>query len=136
VTSRITAKRITLDPDPYEAFNVSLGFRVGSLVIVSGQTAIGAQGDVIGVGDFDVQAREVFRNLERVLKAGGSSMDQVVKVTIYLTDMRNFPAVVKLRAKYFRPPYPADTVVEVSQLGLPGLLIEVEALALVDGEID
>jgi reactive intermediate/imine deaminase len=123
-------EQIRLDPDPYEPFRLSQGFRVGELVIVSGQAAIDEQGSVVGVGDFDAQAEQVFRNLARVLEAGGSSLDRVVKVTIFLTDMANFPKVVALRGTWFSEPYPADTIVEVTSLALPELEIEIEAIAV------
>jgi reactive intermediate/imine deaminase len=123
-------EQIRLDPDPYESFRLSQGFRVGDLVIVSGQAAIDENGGLVGVGDFDAQAEQVFRNLERVLGAGGSSLDRIVKVTIYLTDMGNFPKIVELRGKWFTPPYPADTIVEVPSLALPELEIEIEATAV------
>jgi reactive intermediate/imine deaminase len=123
-------EQIRLDPDPYEPFRLSQGFRVGDLVIVSGQAAIDQDGHIVGVGDFDAQAEQVFRNLTRVLEAAGSGLDRVVKVTIYLTDMGNFPKIVELRGTWFTPPYPADTIVEVSALALPGLEIEIEAIAV------
>ena len=123
-------EQIRLDPDPYEPFRLSQGFRVGDLVIVSGQAAIDQDGHIVGVGDFDAQAEQVFRNLTRVLAAAGSGLDRVVKVTIYLTDMGNFPKIVDLRGTWFTPPYPADTIVEVSALALPGLEIEIEAIAV------
>lgn len=91
--------QIRVDPDPYEPFRLSQGFRVGDLVIVSGQAAIDEHGALVGVGDFDAQAEQTFRNLRRVLEAGGSSLDRVVKVTIFLTDMGNFPKIVDLRGK-------------------------------------
>ncbi len=121
---------IRLDPDPYEPFRLSQGFRVGDLLLVSGQAAIDEHGGLVGVGDFDAQAEQVFRNLQRVLEAGGSSLERVVKVTIYLTDMGNFPKIVELRGKWFTPPYPADTIVEVTALALPELEIEIEAIAV------
>jgi enamine deaminase RidA (YjgF/YER057c/UK114 family) len=65
-----------------------------------------------------------------VLEAGGSSLERVVKVTIFLTDMSNFPKIVELRGKWFTPPYPADTIVEVTSLALPELQIEIEAVAV------
>ena len=123
-------EQIRLDPDPYEPFRLSQGFRVGDLVIVSGKAAIDQDGHIVGVGDFDAQAEQVFRNLARVLEAAGSGLDRVVKVTIYLTDMANFPKIVDLRGTWFTPPYPADTIVEVSALALPGLEIEIEAIAV------
>ena len=113
------AQQIRLDPDPLEPYLLSQGFRVGDLVIVSGQAALDEQGNVVGAGDFDAQAEQVFRNLSRVLEAGGSSLDRVVKVTIFLTDMANFGKIVELRRRWFTPPYPADTIVEVSALALP-----------------
>ena len=76
------------------------------------------------------QAEQTFRNLQRVLEAGGSSLDRVVKVTIFLTDMGNFPKIVDLRGRWFTPPYPADTIVEVTSLALPELQIEIEAIAV------
>jgi 2-iminobutanoate/2-iminopropanoate deaminase len=87
------------------------------------------------VGDFDAQAEQTFANVRRVLELGGSSMEKIVKVTIYLTDMGNFPKIVELRGRHFSEPYPADTIVEVSALALSELMIEIEAIALVQGEI-
>ncbi len=121
---------IRLDPDPYEPYRLSQGFRVGDLLLISGQAAIDENGALVGVGDFDAQAEQVFRNLQRVLEAGGSSLDRVVKVTIFLTDMANFPRIVELRGTWFTPPYPADTIVEVTSLALPELEIEIEAIAV------
>lgn len=123
------AQQIRLDPDPLEPYRLSQGFRVGDLVITSGQAAIDEDGRLVGVGDFDAQAEQTFRNLARVLEAGGSSLSRVVKVTIFLTNMGNFPKIVGLREKWFTLPYPADTIVEVSSLALPELEIEIEAIA-------
>ena len=124
-------QQIRLDPDPLEPYALSQGFRVGELVIVSGQAAIDQQGQIVGAGDFDAQAEQTLRNLARVLEAGGSSLERIVKVTIFLTDMSNFPKIVELRKRWFTPPYPADTIVEVSSLALPELEIEIEAIATV-----
>jgi 2-iminobutanoate/2-iminopropanoate deaminase len=130
-SARVTELQpITLDPDPLEPYFLSQGFRVGDLVIVSGQAALDGSGVVVGVGDFDAQAEQTFRNLARVLEAGGSSLERVVKVTIYLTDMSKFPKIVELRQRWFTPPYPADTIVEVRALALPELEIEIEAIAV------
>ena len=123
-------QQIRLDPDPFEPYALSQGFRVGDLVIVSGQAALDEQGRIVGAGDFDAQAEQTFRNLARVLEAGGSSLERIVKVTIFLTDMANFPKIVELRRRWFSPPYPADTIVEVSSLALAGLEIEIEAIAV------
>ena len=123
-------EQIATDPDPYAAFRLSQAIRVGDLLFVSGQTAIAPDGTVTGVGDFDAQAEQVFRNLRAVLEAGGSSLDRVVKVTIFLTDMGNFQKIVALRERWFSKPYPADTIVQILALALPELEIEIEAVAL------
>ena len=133
--SMTQAKRIHMVPDNYEPFNIALGYRVGNLVFISGQAAIDDQGRPLGAGDFDAQAAQAFANLRKVLEAAGSSMKKIVKVNIYLTDMSNFPKIVALRAKHFSKPYPADTIVEVRALALPELMIEIEAMALVEGEV-
>jgi 2-iminobutanoate/2-iminopropanoate deaminase len=129
------AIRIKTDPDPYEAFRLAQAYRVDNMIYVSGQTAINMQGKVIGVGDFDAQAAQTFENLQAVLRAGGSDLSKVIKVTIFLKDMGNFEKMVALRKKYFSPPYPADTIVEITGLALPELEIEIEAMAFVEGEI-
>lgn len=129
------AYRITTDPDPYEQFAISLGYRVGNLLFISGQASLDQKGNLVGVGDFDAQAEQSFKNLERVLKAGGSSLDKVVKVTIYMTDISQFPKIVALRKRFFSKPYPADTIVEVKALGLPELQIEIEAIAIAKGRM-
>ncbi|MEZ5565048.1 MAG: RidA family protein [Gammaproteobacteria bacterium] len=129
------AEAIKLEPDPLLPFRIASGYRVGDLVITSGQAAIDESGKLVGIGDFDAQAAQTFSNLKRVLEAGGSSLEQVIKVTIYLTDMQHFPKIVELRGQYFRAPWPADTIVEVRSLALPELMIEIEATALATGSI-
>lgn|SRR5690606_21087557 len=124
--------QIKITPDTYAPFNLAQGYRVGDLLFISGQTAIDDNGQLIGIGDFDVQAQKAFENLEKVLKAGGSSLKNVVKVTILLRDMSNFNKIVKLREKHFTKPYPADTICEVSSLFSSEALIEIEAIAVAD----
>lgn len=124
-------RQVATDPDPYAPYRISQAIRFGDLVFVSGQAAIDENG-LVGVGDFDAQADQAFRNLQAVLKAAGSGLDRVLKVTIFLTDMAaNFPKIVDLRGRWFSEPYPADTIVEVTSLALPELEIEIEAVAAV-----
>jgi 2-iminobutanoate/2-iminopropanoate deaminase len=127
------AQQLSTPKDPLAPYRISQAFRVGDLIITSGQAAINDDGELVGVGDFAAQAEQTFHNLASVLEAGGSSLAQVVKVTIYLTDMQHFPEIVALRERYFTAPYPADTIVEVRSLALPELMIEIEATALAEG---
>lgn len=130
------ARRVQTDPDFYAPFLISQAVQAGNLLFLSGQAAINEAGEVVGEGDFDAQAEQVFRNLQSVLQAGGSDLDRVIKVNIYVTDMSYFPRIVELREKHFSHPYPADTIVEVSALGLPELMLEIEAIAVIDGEVE
>ncbi|ESH93697.1 endoribonuclease L-PSP [Cupriavidus sp. HPC(L)] len=127
-------EQVRTNPDPYAPFLLSQGIRVGNLVFISGQAAIGDDGNIVGRGDFDKQAEQAFRNLQRALEAAGSSLDRVAKVTIFLKSMDNFGKIVALRRKWFSAPYPADTIVEISSLYSPEALIEIEAIAVAEGE--
>ena len=122
-------------PDPYEAFNIAQAYRAGDFIFVSGQAALDLEGNIVGEGDFGAQAVQAFENLRAVLLAAGSGLDKLIKVNIYVTDMANFETVVAMRERYFSPPWPADTLVEVSALALPELMIEIEGVALADGEV-
>jgi 2-iminobutanoate/2-iminopropanoate deaminase len=124
--------KISIDPDPYAPFRLAQGYRVGELLFISGQAAIDGNGQLVGIGDFDAQAKQAFENLDRVLHAGGSSLKNVIKVTIFLTDMGYFDRIVELRGQWFTAPYPADTIVEVSSLYSPDAMIEIEAIAVAD----
>ena len=129
------AVRIKTEPDFYAPYKVSQGFRVGDLIFVSGQAAVDDSGNIVGVGDFEAQARQTYKNLARVLEAGGSGLAKIVKMNVYIKEMGNFATILALREEYFSPPYPAETLVEVSALALPELEVEIEAVALADGEL-
>ena len=123
-------QRIVTDPDPYEPYLLSQGIRFGNLVFISGQAGYGDDGRIVA-GGFRGQGEQAFSNLDRALKAGGSSLGSVTKVTIFVTDMGNFDTVLELRRKFFSPPYPADSIVEVKALYTPDAMIEIEAMAAV-----
>lgn len=82
-------------------------------------------------GGFRAQGELAFANLRRALEAGGARLQDVVKVTIFVTDMGHFEDVVALRRKYFTAPYPADTIAEIKALYDPAAMIEIEAIAAV-----
>ena len=127
----MTATPIQLNPDPLKPFRISPGYVVNGMAYLSGHAAISESGELVGVGDFDAQAEATFQSLQRTLKAVGSDLSKVIKVTIFLTDMTNFEKIVDLRGKWFTEPYPADTIIEVKSLALPELMIEIEAIATV-----
>lgn len=102
-----------------------------SIVFVSGQASISPDGELVGEGDFEAQTRQVFENLRTVLAEAGTSLDAIVKVTVYLTDMSMLRDYARIKAEYIGGDQPASTAIEVSSLALPGMLIEVEAIAAV-----
>ncbi|MGH0241177.1 RidA family protein [Sinorhizobium meliloti] len=123
-------EQVVTKPDPYAPFLLSQAIKANGFVFVSGQAAIGDNGEIVGEGDFDRQAEQAFGNLDRALKAARSGLDKVVKVTIFLRSMENFAKIVELRGKWFSAPYPADSIIEVSSLYSPKAMIEIEAIAL------
>jgi len=129
-------ERIVTKPDPYEPFRLAQGYRVGDLLFISGQAAVDGEGRIVAPGNFNAQAKQAFENLDRALRAGGSSLRNVVKVTIFLTDMSYFDRIVELRGQYFSPPYPADTIVQVSSLYSKDAMIEIEAVAVADDAVE
>jgi 2-iminobutanoate/2-iminopropanoate deaminase len=102
----------------------------GPLLFVSGVVPVDEAGRLVGGADVVAQARAVFRNLEAVLAAGGATFADVVKVTLFLTDVDDRPRINPVRQEVFGTARPASTLVEVSRLAIEGAKIEVEAVAL------
>jgi reactive intermediate/imine deaminase len=104
--------------------------RAGELLFVSGCIAVDGEGNLVGGDDVVAQARRVFENVGAVLAAAGASPNDVVKVTLFLTDVDDRPAINEVRKAWFGETRPASTLVEVSRLAIPGAKIEVEAVAV------
>lgn len=122
-------ERIVTTPDPYEPFLLSQGIKANGMLFISGQAGAGEDGRMVP-GGFLAQGEQAFANLRRALEAGGASLKDVVKVTIFVTDMGHFDEVVTLRRKFFTAPYPADTIAEIKALYTADAMIEIEAIAL------
>ena len=105
----------------------SQAIRSGNLVFMSGQIPLDPATMEVIEGDFDARARRVFENLKAVAEAAGGSLDQIVKVTIFLTDLNDFAAVNAAMADYFTQPYPARAAVGVASLP-KGVDVEAEAI--------
>ena len=101
-----------------------------AILFVSGQVPLDDDGDLVAPGDFDGQARRTFENLGLVLDEAGGTFGDIVKVTVYLTDMARLPDYGRIKAEYIRGRPPASTAVGVTALAVPGLMIEVEAIAV------
>jgi reactive intermediate/imine deaminase len=105
----------------------------GGLLFVSGIVPVDEQGRLVGAGDVAEQTRQVFRNMELVLKAGGRGFGDVVKVVHYLLDVDDRPKINPVRMEFFGEARPASTLVEVSALAVPGALLEIDAVAAIPG---
>ena len=101
-----------------------------TVVFLSGQAPISAQGDLVGKGDFEAQTRQVFENLRSVLEQAGAGFDSIVKVTVYVTDTSRLRDYARVKAEYIPGPQPASTAIGVASLALEGMMIEVEATAV------
>jgi reactive intermediate/imine deaminase len=102
--------------------------RFGDLLYVSGLTAHDAQGHFTGEGDAAEQTRQILKNLGLVLQAAGAGFADVLKVTVYLTDINDRAIINPVRQEFFGSAIPASTLVEVSRLALPGMKVEIEAI--------
>lgn len=112
-----------------QATRVELG--AGALIFVSGQVAVDGRGEVVGRGDMGRQTEQVFDNLRSVLAEQGAALADIAKLTIFVTDIAQRPAVSAVRQRYLPGRKPASTFVEVTELAGPDLLIEIEAIAVV-----
>lgn len=107
--------------------------RAGNTVYVAGQVARDEQGNLVGPGDAAVQARQVYRNLGRILAAAGAGWSNVVKITTYLVDRADSQAVSAVRFEHFGDHRPPHTGVIVAGLGSPDVRLEVEVIAVLPG---
>jgi 2-iminobutanoate/2-iminopropanoate deaminase len=108
------------------------GWRVGNTVYVAGQLALDKAGKLVGPNDIAAQTRQIFQNMERILKGGGATLQNVVKITVFVTDIRYREPYGDVRQEFFPANPPASTLVQISALAIPGALIEIEAVAVID----
>lgn len=116
---------------PFGVFSGAAWQPDGKVLHVSGQVAQDASGNVVGKGDIRAQTRQVLENIRAVLSSAGGTMDDVAKVTVFVTDMSGLAEIHEVRGQFFKPPYPASTLVEVRRLVRPDYLIEIEAVAVI-----
>jgi reactive intermediate/imine deaminase len=105
--------------------------RAGGFLYVSGVIAVDGDGRLVGGDDVVAQTRQVLDNMRAILEAGGCGFEDVVKVTIFLTDVDERPLINPLRQEAFGSARPASTLVEVSRLVLPDARVEIECVAVV-----
>jgi reactive intermediate/imine deaminase len=121
--------RVPGQPEPISHYTDAV--RAGALLFVSGVVPVDAGGGLVGAGDVVEQARQVFRNMDAVVAAAGARAEDVVKVTVFLTDIDDRPRINPVRQEVFGATRPASTLVEVPRLAVDGAKVEIECVALV-----
>ncbi len=103
--------------------------KAGGFVFLAGQIAQDVEGNLVGRGDIEAQAVQVFENIKAVLASAGTTLDQVVKLTTYTTNVVHRQKIAEVRARYFTGYFPPNTFLVVSSLATPDYLLEIEAVA-------
>ncbi|HUF09304.1 MAG TPA: RidA family protein [Rhodothermales bacterium] len=110
----------------------SRAVKVGDRVVVTGTTATDADGNIVGVGDPARQTRQTLENIKKVLERAGATLADVIRTRMYVTNIDDWEAVGRVHGEYFGDVMPATTMVEVSRLIHPDMLVEIEAEAILE----
>jgi len=102
----------------------------GNTVYIAGQIALDADGNLVGRGDIEAQTHQAYANLQAILEGLGGSLEDIVKLTTYLTDRTQLAAFRRVRNRFFSDPFPPNTLLFVSGLAQPAYLVEIEAVAV------
>lgn len=116
-------------PAPVGAYSQAI--KVGKNVYLSGQIPLDPKRGVLVEGDIENQVKQIFENLTAVAKAAGGNLNQLVKLTVFLQDLADFPMVNTVMTDYFKPPYPARSTIGVVSLPM-GAKVEIEAIMVLD----
>jgi reactive intermediate/imine deaminase len=106
------------------------GTKRGSFVFTAGQVALDSEGKLVGQGDVGAQTQQALQNLKAVLAEGGATLDDVMKTTVFLADIKDFSGMNEVYAEFFGDSKPARSTVQAA-LARPELLVEIEAIALI-----
>jgi len=131
-TSRKTATNPPAVAAPIRGYySNAVRVTAGPLLFVAGQVGVDRTGAVVGRDSAAAQAEQALKNIQDILAASDATMNDVVKVTVYVTDMKYLDEITPVRMKYFPANGPASVIVEVSRLALPDLKVEIDAVAAV-----
>ena len=128
----MTERRRISSGSPYEPkIGFSRAVRAGDTIFVSGTVAWGEDGRLVGRGDVYAQAKQAIANIEKALIEAGASLNDVVRTRIYVTDISRLEEAAKAHGEAFGEIRPASSMIEVSALAEPGMLVEIEAIAVI-----
>ena len=106
--------------------------KAGNTMYIAGQVAQDVDGNLVGKGDFETQVRQVCENLKNIMEEAGGTLQNIVKKTTFLTHYSYIETYRRVRSEYFPEPCPPNTLLIIESLALPGYMIEVEAVAVLD----
>jgi enamine deaminase RidA (YjgF/YER057c/UK114 family) len=129
---RNSNKKVTSNTEWEDKVGYSRAIRSGNTIHVSGTTATDDQGNVVAPGDPYAQTRKAIQNIAFALQQLNAGLDEVVRTRLYVTDMDHWEAIGKAHGEYFGTIRPASTMVEVNRLIDPDMLVEIEAMAIVN----
>lgn len=118
---------------PWEAIvGYSRAVRVGNIIQVAGTTATDEQGQIVGAGDAYAQTVQIIKNIEKALQQAGATLQQVTRTRMFVTDISRWEEVGRAHGEFFRDIKPSATMVEVSRLIDPAMLVEIEVDAVIE----
>jgi reactive intermediate/imine deaminase len=112
-------------------YNQGILVTPGKLLFIAGQTAVDAKGNIVGKDNIEAQAKQVYENIKAILDEAGGSFDDIVKTTIYITDIKNREGLHKIRKQYFTGDQATSTLLVIKGLAREEFLMEVEAIAVI-----
>lgn len=131
----MTTWSVVTGPDPWpQRYTFSPAVRAGNLLLISGTTASDKDGRIVAPGDIVAQTRYIFQKFEALLKAAGAGFEHIVQTTEYITTTENYGRTAEVRREFFRGRFPTATGVIVKGLLREGALIEISALAVLEGK--
>ena len=123
----------SFDPDsvwkPFGAFSQAVVQGTGKIVHLKGQVSLDREGEIVGAQDIDAQVEKTLENIKTILSGFGGSMEDIYSLTHHVTNIEEFMKTGHIRSRYFKPPYPVTTTVEVTRLYHPDLLVEITSSA-------
>lgn len=118
--------------DPRPRYTQAIMTKPGRLLFIAGQTAVDANGNIVGKGDIEAQVKQVFENIKTVLNDVGGSLQDLVKTTTYITDIKYRDGLGKVRSRFYEKDPPTSTLIVVKGLAREEFLVEIEGIAVLD----